>query len=1318
MSSAEAPTPLSAHTLDTLCRELVSGRGVISEDGSVFALESLQARAIFKYYLDNQTKWPSNATRQEAEAVTDQLAEEPPVLAPATLADTDADRRIIHLKEMRVHRFAGIHSYGMPNDPPEDFVFTFDRRLTTIEGKNGSGKTSLLNAIVWCLTGAVFRSQRAPDPVDGTIPVRSEGAQDDEHDMAAITPKPSSAALAALGADERVPLDTWVELSFVDGDENPVGAIRRGLSRTPRGRMVPDPPDLSVLGLDPMSIEIGTRMPGLIPYVQLEEKSELGDAVASLTGLRPLQDLAKHAQKTQRRLRTEMCTAREQEIAYADQDYAKAQAELEATFREHKEIALDGPVPSVGPAPETEEALTQLVDHLTVHQETGLADCANVLGGSFDPKDPDDRRSLLDDIGPALSALDPGSLRRLDSAHRAHALAGLAGPQIAAASQLVGRVVSQARELADLAREPRVAPRVRLYDRIAAWIADHPELPVDLAKCPVCQTPLEGKLDPITRRPVPDHIKECCEAEAHFLSQTIAEWEEQAVKTLRHELPAALQAEMDRTLPNHPDQLMADALAVELFESKCFKGALASLKGKVQTLCDRARADLPPFEEPALPDLAEEVGRGPDGLAAVLGRVARAIAFAQWRRANDTAWAAALAAVLGTRTPARPEEADAGEHGRGLAELLQALNEAVQTVEPVTRALSRTQDMLQALAKRRKLEARIERHRQAADAMEPIVGLERLVMTQVGPLVTRLAEATVKWRDALYQPACVNGPRVESPDVRADGAVIMDAESDGTAASARELSNTSDLRATLLAFLLAFRQHLLERRGGLSLLLLDDPQALFDPQNCARLAQAIPSIIDSGARAVVTTSDRGFGRRLEHCARRKLGAEACERRTIRTLNGNRECIELAEYREEIDRRRRQFEANEDDHDKAREYIAHLRVYLEGQLVDVLPKDDPDLDKQPTLSSSVNAIRRLRRRRIEPYMSRAFQGLVDCPRLRDGSPFVDLMNDAHHHRWEEITYGRVHLAKSACVEARRLSDAAWVQFDLWMQKGIAEPAGVRPVAPGPSPFPMLRPPMVASVAAFASEGSSGAVLESADRLDVDWLTNHTLYVINADNFGFAAMPGCIAIASLSEEDAEDHSLVIALHRERTYARRLLRYRDDPSVVGLYSEAKNPLERHPSILLPVQEVRLLEIVGLLFPDKRPPSPTPGEAAETADANVLAEIEIACEVDGESAMPLALPHQWILGGAQLAPSDLDAVQGALVAVATSVEAYFKRVGPSVPGAPHIRLLEPIGGGGSSVLVQTQPTSDDDAWLPDLPVVHCARKVLGVLYRPRPAG
>ena len=43
-------------------------------------------------------------------------------------------------------------------------VLTIDltSSLLLLEGHNGSGKTSILNAIVWCLTGKLYRAQRAP----------------------------------------------------------------------------------------------------------------------------------------------------------------------------------------------------------------------------------------------------------------------------------------------------------------------------------------------------------------------------------------------------------------------------------------------------------------------------------------------------------------------------------------------------------------------------------------------------------------------------------------------------------------------------------------------------------------------------------------------------------------------------------------------------------------------------------------------------------------------------------------------------------------------------------------------------------------------------------------------------------------------------------------------------------------------------------------------------------------------------------------------------------------------------------------------------
>jgi hypothetical protein len=71
---------------------------------------------------------------------------------------------------------------------------------------------------------------------------------------------------------------------------------------------------------------------------------------------------------------------------------------------------------------------------------------------------------------------------------------------------------------------------------------------------------------------------------------------------------------------------------------------------------------------------------------------------------------------------------------------------------------------------------------------------------------------------------------------------------------------------------------------------------------------------------------------------------------------------------------------------------------------------------------------------------------------------------------------------------------------------------------------------------------------------------------------------------------------------------------------------------------------------------------------------------------------------------------MEGALVAVAMADEAVFKRVGRKVPGAPHVRHLEAIGGYGDSMLMRMEELDDDP--YREVPVLRSARAVLGVIY------
>lgn len=126
--------------------------------------------------------------------------------------------------------------------------------------------------------------------------------------------------------------------------------------------------------------------------------------------------------------------------------------------------------------------------------------------------------------------------------------------------------------------------------------------------------------------------------------------------------------------------------------------------------------------------------------------------------------------------------------------------------------------------------------------------------------------------------------------------------------------------------------------------------------------------------------------------------------------------------------------------------------------------------------------------------------------------------------------------------------------------------------------------------------------------------------------------------------------------------------------------------------------------------PPPRGGSEATEIEDVPELARIAIAYRVKEDSAVPLALPGQIVLGGDELQPTDLDAWEGHLIALSLSTGTnVFKRVGARLSGQfQHLRQFETIGGLGSSVLIATEQLDKTS----DIPVMTSARKIVGVLY------
>ena len=163
MSEVES-RPLHLHTLDSLVADLVSGRSVLTGDGETFALPDDRTRSALEWYhKKGATSWSANVTAQLGEDLVDAILEDPPELPALPARPEGANDRRLRLVRLEAHRFAGLHKFGTPDAAPRNYVHEFTSQLTLFEGRNGCGKTSLLNAIIWALTGEILRPQREPE---------------------------------------------------------------------------------------------------------------------------------------------------------------------------------------------------------------------------------------------------------------------------------------------------------------------------------------------------------------------------------------------------------------------------------------------------------------------------------------------------------------------------------------------------------------------------------------------------------------------------------------------------------------------------------------------------------------------------------------------------------------------------------------------------------------------------------------------------------------------------------------------------------------------------------------------------------------------------------------------------------------------------------------------------------------------------------------------------------------------------------------------------------------------------------------------------
>lgn len=209
-------------TLDEVVRHLIAGDALQVSGGVEFSLPLPDSRTVLAFYNQNrQAYWnpdkDTNILDGEIHRLLDSL-DEPVVGSPPTVRPSTSHKRWL-LVGVTAHRVRGLHRHcDEAGRDPVALTLDFSRDATLFRGFSGAGKTSLMSAICWCLTGYGHRSQGLPSPLH--IPINIQVAGDDD------TGTNAGFELPAI-----VPIPTETEPLAVDGKRRPTHGFASSFDR-------------------------------------------------------------------------------------------------------------------------------------------------------------------------------------------------------------------------------------------------------------------------------------------------------------------------------------------------------------------------------------------------------------------------------------------------------------------------------------------------------------------------------------------------------------------------------------------------------------------------------------------------------------------------------------------------------------------------------------------------------------------------------------------------------------------------------------------------------------------------------------------------------------------------------------------------------------------------------------------------------------------------------------------------------------------------------------------------------------------------------
>lgn len=1128
---------------------------------------------------------------------------------------SSSDQKSWRLKKVETKGFGGLNSTA-------DDVFEFDLAGWDfcIEGQNGSGKSSLANAVLFALTGKIHRDQHGllDDPARTEPVVSNEGSMLADWPPIAVYPDRWSSGPPLV--------DVSVKLTFKNGIDDEEIVVRRGL-RGQVGTLKEDVSEDQRLLAVPALIEAGLLMPMRIQHIRVPEaddNEQLVGLIRQLIGLEPLLKSAelvdKLVNRQQRFLKYAKDNDAEGKAAQVSRLLKEAQEKIQnlgteldltITIETNKRIA-DKRLEELGRAKE----------ELDKQQAEGFRNLSSLAFKEFDSDSAEDRTLIAN----AVDRLSLDASRQRDAENLPAVLQAITSisqkkkqtgfKSLKVALQKASDDLEASIEWAEKQEHDAL---LRLKAVAAAHFEDY-----DDPLCPLCRQPINGVSH---RRLLEDlRILKAHAEEAQTKLADACRRIETEVKRVAQGVVPDIFMNVGRFAVKRDIQNQVRAIFVEAKEVADVLPGFAAL---AQSSIDTAFQAVEEFEfgaklpEPADADDARRVRRLLDHLNDTLN------AAENWESSRDVfrdAWGRLLV----------PTEADS------LAGRVLELKAVIEGVEPFRSASGMVAQALEVANSYNTIATRQTLRENIADALRPLRRLRQLVNLTTRQTIRDVSASAKQIHKKIYNPETLTYQNAEISEHRSKQSLVfrggLGADPDWLV-DASVLANTSWMRGILWSFVFAIRERAIERSGycPFELVLLDDPQITFDTRNMRGWVRFLGG--KSGLKAnqpcqlLVTTHSMPFALDMMPV----LAIQKAEIETGRPWSRPSQIVhgDFAAVRYE-----RMLKEQSDD--LARGLIADIRTLAETLLKHSIERFDPVLVREPeaTLGRIVYQIAQSSASGQTPYNDSVFGDLISA---KSSNPeLFRQLSEPHHSVSEMITVGEAKLIYPFWKDTlfpvlRRI----WEHYRFLQKSIVGEVASIQLPAncnhrpPRLTTLANIKPLILGRVSA-ASDGRVASASQIADVNDGSEInfSQRAAYRVEKDTLSPVARIGDIVLTRLDSK-CRPSNLVVEDRGTHLLARRWL---VDPSATDLavlVAASSNPRRVPPAVISRSRGANRRKVVGVLFasgslqPGVAVDSNTEVTALEANDqtvASLVADTE-AFEVRGSSAEPLALDKQFIL-------------------------------------------------------------------------------------------